>query len=286
MAAFLLKRLAHAILVIVGVSLVVFVLSHLSGDPVSLLVSPDTPLSVRREIRHQLGLDRPLPVQYGLFLVNALHGNFGESIRGRVPATSLVLQAIPNTLQLSAFAITFALLLGIPIGIVSALRHNSAIDFLGMTVSLLGQSIPSFWLGILLIIFVGLDLKLLPIAGHGTFAQLIMPGVTLGSFLVAVIARLTRSSMLEVLRQDYMRTGRSKGLAGRVLVRRHALRAALIPIVSALGVQVSLLLGGAVITEQLFTYPGIGWLAVNAIYNRDFPVVQAVVFFASLMVVL
>jgi peptide/nickel transport system permease protein len=197
----------------------------------------------------------------------------------------LVTRAIPATLELTAFAVTFAVLVGVPVGIMAALRHNRIADFLGMAFSFLGQSMPSFWLGILLIIGFGLQLRLLPISGRGSFAQVIMPGVTLGSFLVAAMARLTRSSLLEVIQQEYIRTARAKGLREMLLVRRHALRAALIPVVTALGVQVSLLLAGAVVTEQLFAYPGIGWLAINAIYDRDFPVVQAVVFYGAAIVV-
>jgi peptide/nickel transport system permease protein len=249
------------------------------------MVPFDVPQQQREAIRQELGLDRPLPVQYLDFLANAARGDFGTSVRNRVPALRLVVERVPATLELAAVALTFAVITAIPLGTLSALKHNSAWDLVGMTITFLGQSIPSFWLGILLILVLGVNLRWLPISGSGTPLHLIMPAITLGSFFMASLARLTRSSLLEVLGQDYVRTARAKGLAEVVVIGLHALKNAAIPIVTAIGVYVGQLLSGAVITEQIFAYPGVGRLAIDAISTRDFPVVQANVIFVSLVVV-
>ena len=285
MGAYIVRRALHAVLVVVGVSAVIFFISRLSGDPVSLMVPFDVPQPQREAIRHELGLDQPLPVQYAVFVGNALRGDFGISVRNRVPALRLVLDRVPATLELAAVALVFAVVLAVPLGIVSALKHNSVWDLAGMVLTFLGQSVPSFWLGILLILVLGVNLRLLPISGAGTPWHLLMPGVTLGSFFMASLARLTRSSMLDVLGQDYVRTARAKGLAEWVVVGLHALKNAAIPIVTAIGVYMGQLLSGAVITEQIFAYPGVGRLAIEAISTRDFPVVQANVIFVSVVVV-
>jgi peptide/nickel transport system permease protein len=285
MGAYLVHRALHAVLVVIGVSLVIFVLSRLSGDPVSLMVPFDVPREQREAIRHDLGLDQPLPVQYLDFLGHAVRGDFGTSVRNRVPAIRLVLDRVPATLELAAVALGFAVVVALPLGILSAIKHNSGWDVAGMAVSFVGQSVPSFWLGILLILVLGVNLRLLPISGSGTPWHLVMPGITLGSFFMASLARLTRSSLLDVLGQDYVRTARAKGLAEWVVVGLHALKNAAIPVVTALGVYVGQLLSGAVITEQIFAYPGVGRLAIDAISTRDFPVVQANVIFVSVIVV-
>ena len=286
MTRHIIRRLLHAILVVVGVSVVIFLISRLSGDPVALLVPMDTPAADRAALRAELGLDQPLPVQYAIFVGNALRGDFGISVRSRVPAVSLVVERIPATLQLALFAVTFAVVVAIPIGVFSALKHNTGWDVAGMALTFLGQSIPSFWLGILLILGLGVTLRWLPVSGSGSVWHLIMPGITLGSFLLASLARLTRSSMLQALGQDYVRTARAKGLPESVVVAQHAFKNAAIPIVTALGVYTGQLLSGAVITEQIFAYPGVGRLAIDAISTRDFPVVQANVILVSVVVVL
>jgi peptide/nickel transport system permease protein len=285
MAAYLVQRALHAVLVVIGVSLVIFVLSRLSGDPVSLMLPFDVPQEQREAIRHDLGLDQPLPVQYLDFLGHAVRGDFGTSVRNRVPAIRLVLDRVPATLALGAVALGFAVVVALPLGILSAIKHNSGWDVAGMAVSFVGQSVPSFWLGILLILVLGVNLRLLPISGSGTAWHLVMPGITLGSFFMASLARLTRSSLLDVLGQDYVRTARAKGLAEWTVIGLHALKNAAIPVVTALGVYVGQLLSGAVITEQIFAYPGVGRLAIDAISTRDFPVVQANVLFVSVIVV-
>ena len=265
----------------------VFLISRLTGDPVSLMVDFDTSTEDREILRKELGLDKPIPIQYLIFLKGVIRGDFGDSIRYEEPAIDLVFQRIPATLRLLVFTLFWALIFAIPVGIISALKRNSFLDLIGMTSTFLGQSIPSFWLGIMMIMIVGVHFRLLPISGYGggDVAHIIMPAVTLGAFEMASFARITRSSMLEVLDMDYIQTARAKGLRESVVVIKHALRNALIPIITIMGLHVALLMGGAVITEQIFAYPGVGWLAVQSIYNRDFPVIQAIVMVVSVGVV-
>jgi peptide/nickel transport system permease protein len=288
MTSYLSKRLIHSIIIVFGISLAVFMLSRLTGDPVSLMVGFDTSKEDREILRREMGLDKPLFVQYGIFLKDAVKGNFGKSIRYEEPATRLVMERIPATLRLLALTMLWALLVAIPVGIISALKRNSIFDLLGMVVTFLGQSIPSFWLGIMMIMVVGVHFRLLPISGYGdgSLSYVIMPSITLGAFAMASFARITRSSMLEVLDMDYIQTARAKGVMELHVVIKHALRNALIPIVTILGLHVAHAVGGAVITEQIFAYPGVGWLAVQSIYNRDFPVIQAIVMLVSVSVVL
>lgn len=285
MARYLIRRALQSLLVLLGVSFVIFVISRLGGDPVSLMVGPDVQEAEREALRRQLGLDAPLYVQYLRFLSGAVRGDFGTSILAGVPAMNLVMERLPATLQLAAFALVFAAVVGIPLGVASAIRRNTWLDYIGTGVTLLGQSLPSFWLGILLILVLGLQLRLLPISGRGTPLHLVMPGVTLGFALVAVFARLTRSSMLEVLTADYVRTAKSKGLRPRTIIMRHEVKNAMIPLVTVMGMSFATLMGGAVVTEQIFAWPGIGRLALNSIYQRDFPVIQADVLFVSAVVV-
>jgi ABC-type dipeptide/oligopeptide/nickel transport system permease component len=288
MASYLTKRLIHSVIIVFGISLAVFMLSRLTGDPVSLMVGFDTSKEDRESLRKEMGLDKPLFVQYALFLKDAVRGNFGKSIRYEEPATRLVIERIPATIRLLVLTMLWALVVAIPVGIVSALKRNSLFDLLGMAVTFLGQSIPSFWLGIMMIMVVGVHFRLLPISGYGggSLFNVIMPSITLGAFAMASFARITRSSMLEVLDMDYIQTARAKGVMELYVVIKHALRNALIPIVTILGLHVAHAVGGAVITEQIFAYPGVGWLAVQSIYNRDFPVIQAIVMLVSVSVVL
>jgi peptide/nickel transport system permease protein len=287
MRFYLIRRLIHSIIIIIGISMVVFIISRMTGDPVSIMVDFTTPQEDRDIIRRELGLDKPIAVQYLMFLKKAVKGNFGKSIRYEEPALDLVFQRIPITLRLLIVTLAWSLILAIPIGIISAIKRNSIFDLAGMAFTFIGQSIPSFWLGIMMIMVVGVHFRWLPISGfgHGELSYTIMPAITLGSFGMASFARITRSSMLEVLDSDYIQTARAKGLRETFVVIKHALRNALIPIVTILGLQIAGLLGGAVITEQIFAYPGIGWLAVQSIYNRDFPVIQAIVMVVSIGVV-
>ena len=288
MSHYLIKRFLHSIIIIIGISVAVFFVSRLTGDPVSLMVDFTATREDRAAIRHDLGLDKPMAVQYLIFLKGAVKGDFGDSIRYGEPALQLVWQRIPVTLRLVGFTMSGALLLALPIGIASALKRNSFFDLIGMGISFLGQSIPSFWLGIMLIMIVGVKFRLLPISGYGggDITHMILPGITLGSFAVAAFARITRSSMLEVLDMDYVQTARAKGQQELKVIIGHALRNALIPIVTILGLHIAYAIGGAVITEQIFAYPGVGWLSIQSIYNRDFPVIQAIVMAVSVGVVL
>ncbi|HXH83667.1 MAG TPA: ABC transporter permease [Candidatus Tectomicrobia bacterium] len=281
--AFLAQRVARALVAVWLVSTVVFVVMRLSGDPVPLLLPPDAPRSEYERLGRELGLDRPLPVQYAVFLGNVLRGDFGRSLHFRAPAMDVVVGYLPATLELGLTSFAFALVVALPIGVVSAVRRNSLVDQAAMGVALVGQSAPTFFLGILFILLLSLKAGWLPTSGRGTAAHLVLPALTLGAFAMASIARLTRSAVLEVLRQDYVRTARAKGLAEWLVVGKHTLKNAAIPIVTITGLQFGTLLGGAVVTETVFAWPGIGRLAIQSIYNRDYPIVQAVVFLSALL---
>jgi ABC-type dipeptide/oligopeptide/nickel transport system permease component len=278
MKTFLLRRLWQSLVVLLGVSFVVFLILHLTGDPALVLLSPEaTPEDVRR-FREAMGFNDPFLVQYWRFVTGALRGDFGQSVRHGEPAFNLVVERMPATFELAGAALLLALVLAIPAGIVSAVRRNTVLDYVSTVIALLGQSMPTFWLGIMLILLLSVQLQLLPSSGRGTFEHLILPAVTLGLFTTARITRLTRSGMLEVLNQDYIRTARAKGVSDRPVVWKHALKNAAIPIVTIVGIELGTLLGGSVITETIFAWPGVGRLSVQAIYNRDYPVVQAAVF--------
>jgi ABC-type dipeptide/oligopeptide/nickel transport system permease component len=277
------QRLARALVAVWLVSTVVFVVMRLSGDPVPLLLPPDAPRSEYARVARELGTDRPLPVQYGVFLGNVLRGDFGRSIHFREPAFRVVLGYLPATAQLGLTAFALAVLVAIPIGLLSAVWRNSLVDQVAMGVALVGQSAPTFFLGILGILLLSLKAGWLPTSGRGDWTHLVLPALTLGAFAMASIARLTRSALLEVLRADYVRTARAKGLRERAVVIKHALRNAAIPILTITALQFGTLLGGAVVTETVFAWPGIGRLAIQSIYNRDYPVVQCVVFLSALV---
>ena len=277
MIGYLCKRLAWALVVLLGISGIVFVVVHLSGDPAALYMSPEGTREDYELLRSAMGFDRPLPEQYGLFLWRAARGDFGRSLRHQQPTLPLVLARFPATLALTLAAMLLALLLALPLGLLSALRRNSVLDTGGMMLALAGQCMPTFWLGILLILVFAVQLRWLPVYGGDGPATLVLPAVTLGVWAMARTARITRSSMLDVLHQDFLRTARAKGVGEWAVVLRHALRNCAIPIVTALGLELGNLLGGAVITEAVFAYPGIGRLAVEAVVNKDVPLIQAVV---------
>jgi ABC-type dipeptide/oligopeptide/nickel transport system permease component len=280
---FLAARLLRALVALWLVSTVVFVVMRLSGDPVPLLLPPDAPRSEIFRVRAELGLDQPLPVQYLVFLGNALRGDFGRSIHFREPAVSVVRGYLGATFELGLTAFVLAALIALPIGIVSAVRRNSLVDQLSMGIALIGQSAPTFFIGILFILVVSLKLGWLPTSGRGDWRHLVLPALTLGAFAMASIARLTRSAMLEVLRADFIRTARAKGVVEALVIVKHALKNAAVPIVTITGLQFGALLGGAVVTETVFAWPGIGRLAIQSIYNRDYPVVQCVVFVSAVL---
>jgi len=281
--AFLAPKILRALVAVWLVTTVVFVVMRLSGDPVPLLLPPDAPTSEIMRVRHELGLDRSLPVQYAVFIGNALRGDFGRSIHFRQPALDVVRGYLGASVELGLTAFVFAAVAAVPIGLISALRRNSLIDHAAMAVALVGQAAPTFFLGILFILLLSLKADLFPTGGRGTARNLVLPALTLGAFAMASIARLTRSAVLEVLRADYIRTARAKGLAEVLVVVKHTLRNAALPIVTITGLQFGTLLGGAVVTETVFAWPGIGRLAIQSIYNRDYPVVQCTVFLSAVM---
>ncbi|MBI1958822.1 MAG: ABC transporter permease [Candidatus Rokubacteria bacterium] len=286
MLGYLAWRSLHSLLLLWLVTVVVFGLLHLTpGDPASLMLGEQATPEQIRDLRHALGLDEPLVTQYAWFLAHAVRGDFGASIRAQRPALEVVLERLPATLLLTAGAFIFALCVGLPIGVISAVKRLSLWDHGSMALALMGQSMPVFWLGLMLIVVFSVHLRWLPVSGAGGPEHLVLPAVTLGTFLIGLIIRLTRSSMLDVLGQDYVRTARAKGLAERAVIVRHALRNALIPVVTLLGLQLGMLLGGAVITETVFAWPGVGMVTVTAIYQHDYPVVQCAVFISAVLVV-
>jgi ABC-type dipeptide/oligopeptide/nickel transport system permease component len=286
MKVYLLRRFLQSLLVLFGISFVVFGILFLTGDPALVLMPPDATIEDIAKFREVMGFNDPFLVQYGRFLGGALRGDFGQSVRHGEPAFDLVMERMPATFELSGAALGIALCLAIPAGIVSAVRRNTLLDYVSTVVALLGQSMPTFWLGIMLILLFSVQLNVLPSSGRGGWEHMLLPAVTLGLFTTARITRLTRSGMLEVLNQDYIRTARAKGVANPPVVWKHALKNAAIPIVTIVGIELGTLLGGSVITETIFAWPGVGRLSVQAIYNRDYPVVQAAVFTLSATFVL
>lgn len=285
MLRYILQRLAQSVLVMLGVSLLIFYSLHLTGDPAAVMMPPGSSQQEIDNFRHSMGFDRSLTWQYWHYLNNVLHGNLGDSLRYSQPVTELIAQRVPATLLLAITALGWSTLVGLLLGIISALYQNSIWDLLSRLLAFSGQAVPVFWLGLLLIILFSLNLRWLPSSGYGTASQLVMPAVSLGAYYMSAIARLIRSSLIDVLQQDYIRTARAKGLSRWRIVVRHGLRNALIPVITVQGMYFASLLGGALVTEIIFAWPGIGRLAVQAIQNRDFPLVQAIVLLAALVFV-
>jgi ABC-type dipeptide/oligopeptide/nickel transport system permease component len=277
MIGFLLQRIAYGLVVLLAVTSLVFGLLHLSGDPLAALVPPGSSPEQSAQLRDHFGLDRPLPIQYATFIRNALQGDFGESWRARQPAMTTVLDRLPATLLLTGVAITMALLVGGGLGLAAGTRPGGMIDLVARTVALSGQAVPGFWLGTILILIFAVRLNWLPSSGGEGVGALVLPAVTLAAYPAATITRLLRASMIETRGQDYIRTARGKGLSSWAIVRRHSLRNAALPTLAFVGLQLGFLLGGAVVVEGVFAYPGIGQLALQAVANRDLPVVQAFV---------
>jgi peptide/nickel transport system permease protein len=282
----LIARLLSSALVVAGVVVVVFVLARVVGDPVELMIQPGLSDDEIAELRRSLGTDKPLWQQFVTFVGNVARGDFGISPWQGEPALQLVLERVPATLALAGAAMALAALIAIVVGAVSALRRGSWIDRGAMSVVLLGQSVPNFWLGLMLILLFATTLSWLPSAGYGTAAHFVLPTVTLAFFFIARLTRLVRSELLEVMSQDYIRTARSKGLPESVVFRRHALRNIAVPIVTVLAVDFGALVGGAVVTETVFAWPGVGRLMIQAIGQRDFPIIQAGAFVLAIGVVL
>lgn len=275
MLRYILRRLVYMIPILFGVSVVVFLILHLvPGDPAVLVAGPDATLEDIALARSRLGLDRPLPVQYISWLGNLLQGDLGRSARTHRPVTQDLGQTMPATVELTLAAITIAIVVGVGAGAIAAVRRNSVFDYASMVVALLGVCTPSFWLGLMLMLIFAVKLDLLPTTGRGGPDHLVLPAVTLGFGAAAIIARVTRSSMLEVLNMDYIRTAHAKGLTPRMVVIRHAIKNAFIPVITVIGLEFGYLLAGSVITETVFAYPGVGRLLIDAIGFRDYPVIQ------------
>jgi ABC-type dipeptide/oligopeptide/nickel transport system permease component len=286
--AYITQRLLQAVPVLVGVSVLSFLMLHLvPGDPVQIFAG-DKPLTPERaaELRHAYGLDRPLVVQYWDYASHAVRGDLGVGLRSQRPVLDSILEVLPGTAQLTLAALLIAAILGIGLGILAAVAHGTWLDTAVMAVAMLGISTPVFYSALLLILFFSFTLTWFPATGQGGLERLVLPATALGLSSAAVLARLVRSSMLDVLHQEYVVTARAKGLAPALVLMRHALKNALIPAVTMLGLQLGALLGGAVVTETIFSRPGVGRLAVDAILNRDFPLVQGTVLFAAATYVL
>ncbi len=283
MRRYVAARLAQTVLVIFLSLTAVFGMVRLTGDPVLLFMPMDIQAKDVNEFRQRLGFNDPLAVQYARFMSRAVRGDFGESLRYRRDALGLVLERVPATLLLGGIALLLTLAVAVPLGVVSAVRRDSVFDHVSTVLTVLGQATPGFWLGLMLIYVFAVQLRWLPTGGMGTPAQLVMPAIVLAAFYAARVARLTRSAVLDVLNEEYVLTARAKGLAETQVIGKHTLRNSAIPIVTLAGLEAGQLLGGAVITETIFAWPGLGRLTVQALLNRDFPVVMAAVFFTSLV---
>ena len=285
MKRFIVKRLGYALVSLALLSLTIFLFVRLTGDPAVLLVEPGASKADLEQIRTQLGLDRPIWVQYGTFVSSLLRGDFGQSFYYRMPVLELYLSRLPNSLLLAGAAMTFSLLIGIPTGIIAAVRVNQWWDSAGKIFALLGLSLPSFWVGLVMILFFSVYLGWLPSSGSGTALHLIMPAFALGWYFAAAHMRLTRSSMLEVLGSEYVKLARIKGLPEALVIGKHAFKNALIPVLTLAGINLVIMVNVAVVVETVFAWPGIGRLLYEGIAFRDFPVVQATVLLGGIMIV-
>jgi len=283
---YLSKRLLQIIPTLFIITFVVFVLVYMAGDPVSLMLPEDASDADREALREALGLNDPFLVQYATFVGNLIMGNFGTSFRYNQEALPLVLERLPATFELAAASMAVAIMIAIPLGTYSARKRNSFVDLFITGGSVLGKAMPNFWLGIMLILLLAVNYQVFPVSGRGTFAHLILPAITLGTGVAAEMTRLIRSNMLEILNQDYIRTARSKGASESKVVFIHAFRNSLIPVVTIMGLQISSLVSGALITESVFSWPGLGLLLVQAVNGRDMAIVQAAVFVIAILVII
>lgn len=280
------KGLLNALISILGASLIIFVISRWSGDPVSLMLPMDAPQSAVDALKQELGLDKPIWEQYLIFLWKAVQGDFGQSYRWQMPALTLVLERLPATMALASAAFAFSLMLAVPLGVLSAVYQGSWIDQIGRIIAMLGQAVPSFWVGLILILVFAVGLQWLPAFGSGGLQHLVLPAIALGWYPVAAQTRIIRSGMLEVLDSDYIRMGRAVGTPERLLVWKYAFRNALLPLVTIMGVYFASMLSGAFVVETVFAWPGLGRTVVEAVFSRDYPVVQAGVLITTILFVL
>jgi len=275
MARQILRRLLRAVAALLVVTAVVFTLLHLSGDPAYILLTPEATAEDRAAFRAEYGMDRPLWVQYGRYLGRLVQGDFGQSLSFRIPAVSVALERLPATLELTLAAMVLAVVVSLPAAVLAAMRRGTLFDRLLMGLTLIGQTVPTFWLGMVMILVLAVRFHLFPASGRGGVLHLVMPATALALWLTALLARVTRSEMIEALEQDYVRTARAKGLTERGIAARHALKNALLPIITVMGLQFGGLLGGAVMTETVFAWPGVGTMILDAILKKDVPVVLA-----------
>lgn len=286
MTRYIASRLAQTVVTVIGISLLVFALARLSGDATALLVPANATPADTAQIRSSLGLDKPLPVQYGLFLKGAVKLDFGRSFRYGDPALKVFWRKFPNTVALAFTAAAVALALGVLVGVLSAVRAGGRVDRISTIFALLGQAIPSFWIATLLILFFSVKLRWLPTSGKGSWKTFVMPSIALAWYSMAALTRMTRSSMLDVLETDYIRLARLKGLPERVVIWKHAFKNAFLPVLSVFSLQLIFFISGSVIVETIFAWPGIGQLTVQAINSRDYPLVQTIVLVTSTILVL
>jgi peptide/nickel transport system permease protein len=285
MGSFIIRRTLYAIVTLFILSLTIFTVIRLTGDPVTLMAEPGARAEDLDRIRAEWGLDRPLPVQYLSFLKNIVTGELGNSFNYEMPVSTLYFQRLPNSLELAFAATLISFVIGIPLGLISAVKVNTAWDSVGKVIALFGLAVPGFWLGLVMILIFSVWLGWLPTSGQGGLQHLIMPAVALGWYFAASLLRLTRSSMLEVMRSEYIKLARLKGLPGYVVIALHAFKNALIPVLTLAGVNLVVMINAAVIIEVIFAWPGIGRLLYEGIFQRDFPLVQGVVMEAGIMIV-
>jgi ABC-type dipeptide/oligopeptide/nickel transport system permease component len=285
MRRYIARQLAQLVAVVIGISILAFAILHVLGDPVLLLLPQNAGKEEFARYHHMLGLDRPLYVQYWKFLSSAVVGDFGKSWYADTPAFRLVIERMPPTIYLTFAGLAVALLISLPLGVLAALKRHSWVDSLCTAVAVAGQAAPLFWLGIMMIIVFSVRLKLLPASGYGTWQNFLMPSFCLGAALAPITMRLVRSGVIEVMSMDFIKTARAKGVAERMVVVKHAFRNACIPVITVLGLQFGQLLGGAIITETVFAWPGVATLTVESIRNQDFPVVQCAVIMLALLIV-
>lgn len=285
MKKYLIRRLLQLIPVLLIITFIVFALVHVAGDPVALMLPEDATEEDRNALRAALKLDQPFLVQYGTYLINLAKGDFGKSFRYNQDALPIVLERLPATLELAIASMIVATIIAIPLGIWSATKQNTFMDLFATGGAVLGKAMPNFWLGIMLILILAVNSQIFPVSGRGTLSHLVLPAITLGTGIAAEMTRLIRSSMLEILHQDYVRTAKSKGLKDSIVVYKHAFRNSLIPVVTIMALQTSTLVGGTLITETVFSWPGLGQLLVQAVNARDMAIVQAAVFIIAFMVI-
>lgn len=286
MTRYIIKRLVQAVFTLWGLVTLVFILAHMTGDPATMIIPRDLPKEAEMEWRREFGLDKPLAGQYVDFMISAVQGRFGKSWHYHQWGMSLVLERVPASLQLALVSIIFVIIVAIPAGMLAAVRERTWVDYIVRGLSTLGQAIPFYWLGLLLIILFAVKLRILPTGGKGDFRSFIMPACVMGFWSIARVSRLTRSNVLENLRQDYVRTARAKGLAESLIYFRHVLKNAALPIITLIAIEFGIMFGNAIITETVFAWPGVGRLLASAVLHRDFPVIQAGVFFTGAVIVL